>query len=93
MKKYEMYLSLEEYYTIENEAILQLKNFTKIKCQGVWKRKNMDTIVLIYIAVDEEHENRFLNFYDYVKNTLPVAHYVCYNIEMKLDRKEVKQFA
>lgn len=90
MKKYELYLSSEEYSIIENEAVLQLKNFTKIKCHGFWKRKSLDTIILVYIATDQEHENRFLNFYEYIKSILPVAHYICYNIEMKIDRKEVK---
>lgn len=93
MKKYEMYLSIKEYTKIEHRAIMLLKNFTVIPCSGAWKRHLNNSIIFIYIATDKRHEDKFLEFYEYVKSKLPVAHYVVSEVNMILDRKEVKSYA
>lgn len=87
-KKYEIYLSPEEFYAIEDDVKECLGAFTVIPCEGMFKYTMKPTVVLIYIAQTQEHEKRFMRLYEIMKLHLNVVHYVENDCKLVIDYME-----
>jgi hypothetical protein len=88
MIKYEMYLSDDEWYVIEPVAFDILQSYTVMHpCAGRWRGKYLKTVVLIYICSHSNPSGRkWHDFYEKVKEILPVSHYFASKGDFVLDK-------
>lgn len=84
---FEFYFSIAEYYTIYQDAVQILKNFTAFPAVGCWKQNVASTYVIVFIATKDEHYFRVQEFLKILKEKLKISHYVKKEAEFYIDKE------